>query len=262
MKKKKGKKSKGSFRKEYAYFAVHKLKSVLSSVAWSMEMLSGGTFGPISQSQEEVVRRVYQEIKEILPVVNSMLDIHHIESGVSFYKSMVCDVREIVQSVIDEYQYRIKDKKIDFSFYVAPDCKIKTLANPDKIKAAVENLLNNALKYTGKGGSIKISLEEDGKKAKFQIKDSGIGIKEKEKNKVFSRFFKGSNAIAQNFISSGLGLFITKKIINDHKGKIWFESRENRGTVFYFTLPLLRGNHSRDKIEKEKKKVTQITARG
>ena len=98
--------------------------------------------------------------------------------------------------------------------------------------------MENAIKYTPEGGKIEISIARDEKEIKFQIKDSGIGIPENQKDKVFGKFFRAQNAIEKEATSSGFGLFISKKIIEAHKGRIWFDSKENKGSVFCFTLPI------------------------
>ncbi len=108
----------------------------------------------------------------------------------------------------------------------------------EKIKLAINNLLNNAIRYTPPGGRVKIGLSYGIKEIGFRIQDSGVGIPKNQQKRVFSRFFRGSNITKMKTEGTGLGLFITKNIIESHRGKIWFESEENKGTTFYFTLPI------------------------
>jgi len=104
---------------------------------------------------------------------------------------------------------------------------------------AIRNLVNNAIFYTGAGGEVIISIKRNGSNVEFSIKDTGIGIPKNQQTRVFSRFFRADNAIRKETEGTGLGLFITKNIIEAHGGKIWFESIENKGTTFFFSLPVI-----------------------
>ena len=108
----------------------------------------------------------------------------------------------------------------------------------EKIKLAVDNLLDNAIKYTKPGGRLELELSCGIKEVEFKIKDSGLGIPKSQQERVFSKFFRGENIMKVQTEGTGLGLFITKNIIEAHGGKIWFDSKEGKGTTFYFTLPI------------------------
>ncbi len=107
----------------------------------------------------------------------------------------------------------------------------------EKVKLAIQNLFENAIHYTPSGGKILISLESKDKQVQFSIKDTGIGIPEDQQHRVFSKFFRASNVLRKETEGTGLGLFIAKNIIEAHNGKIWFESKEDKGSTFYFTIP-------------------------
>ena len=104
----------------------------------------------------------------------------------------------------------------------------------------MQNLLDNAVSYTPRGGKIIISLREVNNHIEFSVRDTGIGIPKDQQNRVFSRFFRTQGAIRAKTKGTGLGLYITKNIIEAHGGKIWFESEEGKGSVFYFTLPVAK----------------------
>lgn len=114
----------------------------------------------------------------------------------------------------------------------------KIQMDEEKIKLAINNLLDNAIRYTLPGGRMKIGLSYGIKGIECKIQDTGVGIPKNQQERVFSRFFRGSNITKMETERTGLGLFITKNIIEAHGGKIWFESKENKGTTFYFTLPI------------------------
>ncbi len=135
------------------------------------------------------------------------------------------------------HQEEMTRKKITFIFKKPktkpPVVKIDT----EKIGLAVENFIENAFRYTLPGGRVTVALKYGKKEIEFSIRDTGVGIPQRDKESIFKKFFRGTDAIKMNTGGTGLGLFIVKNIIAAHDGKIWFESEENKGTTFYFTLP-------------------------
>jgi signal transduction histidine kinase len=106
------------------------------------------------------------------------------------------------------------------------------------MKVAIQNLIDNALRYTLPGGKVTVEIKCAKMELEFSVKDSGVGIPQDQQDRVFTKFFRGANVIRMETEGSGLGLFITKNIIEAHRGRIWFKSKENVGSTFYFTLPL------------------------
>jgi len=120
-----------------------------------------------------------------------------------------------------------------------PKQKLKKInIDVERMKIVFANLFNNAINYTPPGGKIIVSLNQTKKEITFSIKDNGIGIPVNQYKRVFTKFFRATNAIRKETEGTGLGLYIAKNIVEAHKGKIWFESRENTGTTFYITLPI------------------------
>ncbi len=108
----------------------------------------------------------------------------------------------------------------------------------EKIRAVIQNLLDNAIKYSKPGGNVEIAVNQKGDCMQVAVKDDGIGIPENQQKLIFNRFFRAKNARKSNGEGNGLGLNIAKSIIERHGGKIWFESEENKGSIFYFTLKI------------------------
>lgn len=232
------KKEKPYLKSDLAPLAVHQFKTSLTLIKWSLEMILNESFGKINKTQQDVLQKSYLEIEKLLYFIYNILNIDKIDSTKYFYNPTLCDIEGIVESVVDLYRYKIIDKNINFVFQ-KPAKKIgKILLDATAIRVAIQNLFDNAIKYTNHSGSVAIALEGDGKEIKFSIKDSGMGIPAKENKKIFDNFFRGANAIKTKTAGSGFGLFIVKRIIEAHGGKIWFESKENEGSIFYFTLPM------------------------
>lgn len=238
------KKSKASknIGKDFIYFIVHQLSMPLSSIKLSLEMLLDGSFGEINKEQRDVIEKIHQRNKMLIYLVQDLLNVAKIEEGKYSYNKRLVDVEDLIRFIITSSQEEIKRKKIKFKFE-KPEIKFpKITLDIDKICLVIQNIVDNAVRYTPVGGEIIISLKIDEKELEFKIKDSGIGIPEYQKEKIFTKFFRGDNAIKKESIGFGLGLFIAKNIIEEHNGKIWFESKEGQGSTFFFTIPIKYAN--------------------
>lgn len=223
---------------EFVSVSAHQLRTPLSAIKWTLKILLEEDLGKISLEQRKVIERAYTSNERMLALINDLLNLSRIEEGRYLFKLTPCQIEEVVQEVIDSYQEKIKEKKIEFKFK-KPKVKIpKVKVDLEKIKLAIENLVNNSLKYTPVEGSVIIYLKKKEKEIHFEIKDTGLGIPKSQQERVFSKFFRASNVKKVETEGTGLGLFIAKNIIEAHKGRVWFESQEKKGTSFYFTLPI------------------------
>lgn len=223
---------------EFVSLAAHQLRTPLSAIKWTLRMLLDGDLGEITKEQGEFIEKTYRSNERMITLINDLLDVTRIEEGRYLYKPVLTDLRDVVQFVINSYQGEIKRKKLILEFK-KPEEKIpKIKLDVEKIRLAIQNILDNAIRYTKTGGKVTISLNYVKKKIELSIKDTGIGVSEDQKDRIFTKFFRAANVIRMETEGSGLGLFIAKNIIEAHGGKIWFESEENKGTTFYITLPV------------------------
>ena len=114
----------------------------------------------------------------------------------------------------------------------------KVFADSSQIKLVIENLIDNAMRYTKEGGKVGILLERKGKGVIFRIKDDGVGIPARDQKSIFQKFFRSGNALRHRTQGSGLGLYIAKSMVEKSGGKIGFKSEENKGSTFWFNLPI------------------------
>jgi len=224
-------------KSEFVSISAHQLRTPLSINKWILKMFLDGDFGEVSPKQKEYLEKTYQTNERMIRLVNDLLNVSRIEEGRFVYKMVLSDIVSICQSVINSCQEEIKRKNLELEFYKPPELP-KINIDVEKISLALQNLIENAVRYTPKGGKISISLEPKENYIEFSIKDTGIGIPKDQQSRVFTKFFRGTNAVKLETEGSGLGLFIAKNIIEAHRGKIWFESEEGKGTEFYFTLPM------------------------
>jgi len=223
---------------EFVSISAHQLRTPLSAIKWTLKMLLDGDLGGITTEQEEFLQRTYRSNERMIKLVNSLLDVSRIEEGRFMYKPVLHDFTSMVETFVGNYKDEAKRRKINLKF-IKPKKKLpKVLIDREKIGLALQNLLDNALKYTLGGGNVTVSLKKVGQEIEFKIKDTGIGIPKFQHERVFKKFFRSEGAIRLETEGSGLGLFIVKNVVEAHGGKIRFESNVNEGSTFWFTLPI------------------------
>ena len=227
-----------TMKSEFVTLAAHQLRTPTSAVKWSLRMLLDGDLGKMPEEQRKVIEEAYQTNDKAIQLLNDLLNVARIEEGKFLSKIVSSDLGGLIKSVVQTYAEEIKKKKINFTleFSVSPLPKI--MLDVDKMRMALENLIDNAVRYTLSGGKIVISVSADDKEIEVKIKDTGIGIPEDQQSKMFAKFFRAENAMKTETEGTGLGLFVAKYIIEAHGGRIWFESKLDKGSVFCFTLPI------------------------
>ena len=131
--------------------------------------------------------------------------------------------------------------RISLVFNDYPGQLPKVFVDKEKIKISIENLVENAINYTPKNGTVTLALSKDtNNNILISVKDTGIGIPKDQQERIFTKFFRSGNALRVQTEGSGMGLFVSKNIVESHKGKIWFESAEGQGTTFFILLPALQ----------------------
>ena len=225
---------------EFVSLAAHQLRTPLAAIKWTLRMLLDGDLGRINPEQRDFIGKTYKSNERMINLINDLLDVTRIEEGKYLYKPVSTNLENVVQLVMDTLKEETQRRKISLNFKKPKKKLPKVVIDVEKIRLTIQNLLNNAIRYTRLGGVVTISLKYNKikKEIEFQIRDTGIGIPSDQQGRVFTKFFRASNVMRMETEGSGLGLFIAKNIIEAHSGKIWFESKENKGTTFYFTLPV------------------------
>ncbi len=222
---------------EFVSLSAHQLRTPLSAIKWSLMMLLDGDLGPISQGQRDILEKTYQSNERMIALINDLLNLARIEEGKYVLNLAPTDMIKICQSVIDPSEEAFKNKGIKFSFNKPAKKVIQVSVDEEKLKLVIQNLLDNALKYTPRNGEVSLSLKETINGVRVEVKDTGMGIAEREQKRVFSKFFRTNEAVLTEPAGSGLGLYMAKNIIEGHGGEIGFVSRAGKGTTLYFVLP-------------------------
>jgi len=224
-------------KSEFVSLAAHQLRTPSSAVKWTIKMVLDGELGKINKEQREFLTDSYNSNERMIALINNLLNIARIEEGRYIFKPVLTNIREIIEDVIDLYKEEAKKKGIKIEFKEPKKKLPKVVLDVEKMQIAIDNLVRNAIKYTLSDGKVIISLKYLKKTIEFSIKDTGVGIPKQQQNRVFVKFFRGSNIMRMETEGTGLGLFIAKNIIEAHGGKIWFESEKDKGSTFYFTIP-------------------------
>lgn len=228
-----------AIKSEFVSLASHQLRTPLSAVKWSLNMLFEGSYGNLTSGQKEIVWKISGSNERMIQLVNDLLDVSRIEGGRFGYNFISGSFEDIVNKVVGSFSSQIEEKKLQFSFENSQTALPKVSIDGEKLEMAIQNLIDNAIKYTPNGGKIKVYFEKISPDylAVF-VEDTGIGIPKNQHHRIFSKFFRADNAIKFQTDGSGLGLYIAQNIVTSHKGKINFKSEENKGSVFYFSLPI------------------------
>ena len=221
---------------EFVSVAAHQLRTPLSAIKWTIRMILDGDVGEINEEQRELLEQTYISNERMIRLINDLLDVSRIEEGRLLYDQEDTRIEDVLDSVIEASQEMLRNKNMVLEVNKKETPKVKI--DKEKIGVVIQNLLENAIKYTEQGGKIKITLDNDEKNVIFKIEDSGVGIPKSQQDRIFTKFFRAENVTRMETDGTGLGLYTTKNIVQAHKGQIWFESEENKGTTFYFTIPI------------------------
>jgi signal transduction histidine kinase len=211
----------------------HDLRSPLTAIMGYAELIE--RVGPVNSLQRDFLQRVVTSTRSIATMVEDLLNLSKLEAGIDFQFEKIL-LSEMIDFIDDEFQKPVWDKQINL-FIKIPKEQTFFLGDRLQIRKLIENLLENAIKYTPPKGNVTIRSEVVEDQLLFQVSDTGIGIPPTEQKKIFEKFFRGSN-VARNCDGTGLGLSIVQSIVNNHQGRIWVDSTLGNGTTFSVLLPL------------------------
>jgi PAS domain S-box-containing protein len=218
----------------------HQLRTPLSASKWLLEMLLGNEAGEITEEQKDYLSRAYDSNERMITLVSELLKVSRLESGKIKSEPKEINIKDVIQVVIDAHKVNAQAHNCEIEF-AAKDKDIPVIhADPTLVENIVENFVANAIDYAnpGKKNTIQIGVKVEKDQLVVAVKDEGIGIKEEDFEKVFGMFYRGDNARKARTDGSGLGLYIARLMVELSGGKIWFESKYQEGSTFYFSLPL------------------------
>ncbi|MBI3335467.1 MAG: hypothetical protein HY001_03125 [Candidatus Portnoybacteria bacterium] len=223
---------------DFVSLASHQLRTPLTPIKGFSDMLRKGDVGSLTPEQHELADKIFFSSERMVELIDDLLDVSKLEKEGGFtYNFSVGNPSDLIKGVVDELQSQAKGKGLSLSFdlKLLPDVKVKFDAQ--KLKDAVENVVTNAIKYTLRG-NIWVKAVEDGEWVVISVKDTGVGIDKDDMPKIFQKFFRGKEVSRLVTEGTGLGLYFTRRVIEDHGGHIWVESEGlEKGSEFIIKLP-------------------------
>lgn len=222
----------------YLSIAAHDLRTSMTVIKGYSDMLLGGDFGKIEENAKAPLSEIYHASSRMIRMINDFLTISRIEQGRLSIDIKRFDVILLIKEISAQIEFLIKEKKLKFVVNKMPS-SLFVWADPDKVSEVIFNLLDNAIKFTGEG-TITIDIEKDKESVFISVSDTGVGISQDQQKNLFNKYFqiKSGQSISQGKEHGlGLGLYISRLIVEACGGKIWVESKLDVGSKFIFTLP-------------------------
>lgn len=221
-------------KSDFISTAAHQLRTPLTGIRWALEALEKEA---LTDEQKLLVKNAVDKSHDLVAVVGTLLDISSIESGKYKYDLVTVDFRKLVEEVATDFLPLAKNAGVILTYEPVGILPSVTI-DRERLKWVLNNLIENAIRYTPKGGSVNIVTESVSGRVMVRVRDTGIGIRDEDRNNIFERFYRAGNAIAKDNQGNGLGLYIARTIVNDHHGELSFEgNREGPGTTFTLALP-------------------------
>jgi signal transduction histidine kinase len=232
--------STNKMKSDFISIASHQLRTPLTATKWSVGQLLEDLQGKVTDSEQNHLEIIQQANERMGRIVKDLLDANKIDGGRIALRFAAVNPREITDKLLKEYSAEISKKGLTVSVDSLPGLP-SVEADPSWLEIIIDNFLTNAIKYTLDNKTITIKIFAKNENLIYSIVDEGVGIPESDKKKIFVKFFRANNVLKQKTIGTGLGLYITKSAVESHMGKVWFNSTENQGSTFSFSIPLKQG---------------------
>ena len=223
-------------RREFVANASHELKTPITAIRGLVETLIDDGELP-SSTRERFLRKIRDQTIRLSSIVTDLLTLSRLESGDSETKQVPCDLRDVVLASVESFVSTAEEQGIAVETEV-PETSMEVRADEAAIGQVVSNLLDNALKYTPRGGRVVARLSREGDEGVIEVEDTGIGIEPKDKDRIFERFYRVDKARSKEIGGTGLGLSIVKHIALAHRGRVSVDSIPGTGSTFRVFLPL------------------------
>jgi signal transduction histidine kinase len=240
-------------KSEFISIASHQLRTPLTSIKGYTSLIMEGTYGKILPKVHDALNKIYLSNERLIDLVENLLSISRIESGRMEYKFQECQIEDTLKELMDTFALTARSRKMSLELKLPEAPLPKINMDSGKIREVISNLMDNALKYTKRGGvSVRAELTtnnmqqttNDNRVIRITIADTGIGIPKEELPYLFSKFSRGKDTSRLHVGGTGLGLYVGKSMVEAHHGKIWAESDgQDKGSRFIVELPVMQASN-------------------
>ncbi|HEY5806078.1 MAG TPA: HAMP domain-containing sensor histidine kinase [Candidatus Saccharimonadales bacterium] len=224
-------------KSEFVSLASHQLRTPLTAVKWSAELLARSA-DSLSPTQQKYIAKLHESSQRMAALIGDLLRVSSLDLGTYQSEEKEVKINGLLETAIYDQQKKIAQKNISLVTRIDPD--VPVIKTDEQLLAIVfQNLISNSVKYSREGGRIEVNVAAKKEHLLIQVSDNGIGIPDKQQSQIFSKLFRADNAVEHSFNEgTGLGLYIAKAMVKRLGGKIWFDSVENSGSNFYVKIPL------------------------
>lgn len=222
---------------DFVSMAAHELRTPITAIRGYLGLVSSDNSSSLSSKTQQFIERAQASTSQLVGLISNLLNVSKIERGTLSMSYDKIDWAAVARDSVRDHEFSAKEKSISLT-YEGPESGVHIIADELAIKEVINNLISNAIHYTGQNGHIAIKLEVDDSEILTTVEDNGAGIPKSAIPRLFTKFYRVRGGIASGSGGTGLGLYISRSIIEMHKGRIWVESEEGVGSQFKFSLPL------------------------
>jgi signal transduction histidine kinase len=223
-------------KSDFISTAAHQLRTPLTGIRWSLEALQKE---PMPEGQKALVQSAVDKSHDLVNIVGTLLDISSIESGKYKYTFAPLNIVTVIEEVTRDFSHLAIEHNVTLYYAKTDELIPNVRADRERIKWVLNNLVENAVRYTPSGGAVHITTKKAPDRVYVMVHDTGIGIDAKDRSNIFERFYRAGNAITKENKGNGLGLYIARTIATDHGGDLNFApNQDGPGTTFTLSLPI------------------------
>ncbi|MFH1191090.1 MAG: ATP-binding protein [Candidatus Omnitrophota bacterium] len=224
-----------AMKSEFISAVSHELRTPLAVIKQLVDIVFNGVAGKLNSKQKEVLSKTLNNVERLKKIIDDLLDVSRIERDVLKLRYSLVDVVDLIKDQAGFFSELAAEKSITLKYFYSKE-PVNIFIDVDRIRQVIYNLINNAIRFTTDGGEIKVEVRVLETRVRIGVIDNGIGISKSSLPLIFNKFTQVSKIMGLGDKGVGLGLFISKKIVERHKGDIWVESKAGAGSKFYFTL--------------------------
>jgi PAS domain S-box-containing protein len=224
-------------KSEFISTVSHELRTPMTAIKGYTDLLHGEVVGPINSDQKRFLSIIKNNTDRLTALINDLLDISRVETGRVRFEPQAVQIGDVIADVVSALAGQAEVKNQSLTYEIVGGLP-EIMGDRDRLNQVLTNLIGNAIHYTPHGGMIEVRAYHVENAVRVDVRDTGIGIAPDDMGRIFERFYRADHPLVQETSGTGLGLSIVRMFVEMHGGRVWVESRRNKGSTFTFILPL------------------------